>query len=339
MGVLLYIIIGAGVLLTLGAIAAGVVMSRRGDSVALERLEQLTGEDVSQVESTTSESSGQSSESALTQRLDQVIEERGIGQKTAVDLARADLKLTVAEFLALTVISVLATAGIAFLLFHRNWIFLLIGAVVGYFIPKIFVKMRQKSRLKKFNDQLGDGITLMANGLRAGYSLLQAMDAVGKELPPPISLEFRRVVQEIGLGLEQERAFNNLLRRVPSDDLDLMVTAISVQAEVGGNLAEILEIIGFVIRERVRIKGEIGVLTAQGQMSGYVITFLPIVLGLVLYLMNQEYVGRMVFTCESRGITDPAMCSQPCGWLMLGAGVISIAAGYFAIQKIVDIEV
>jgi Flp pilus assembly protein TadB len=74
-------------------------------------------------------------------------------------------------------------------------------------------------------------------------------------------------------------------------------------------------------------------------MSGYVITFLPIVLGLILYAMNQEYVGRMIFTCESRGITDPDMCSQPCGWIMIGAGLISIAAGYFAIQKIVDIEV
>jgi len=327
---MLYIVLGVGVLLTLGVIAAGVMMSRRGDNIALERLEQLTGDDISHVDDT-GEKVGQASESALTQRLDQVIEERGIGRKAAVDLARADLKLTVAEFYALTVISVLATAGISWLIFHRSWIFLLIGAVVGYFIPKFFVKVRQKSRLKKFNNQLGDGITLMANGLRAGYSLLQAIDAVARELPPPMSLEFRRVVQEIGLGIEQERAFNNLLRRVPSDDLDLM--------KVGGNLAEILEIIGFVIRERVRIKGEIAVLTAQGQMSGYVITFLPIVLGLILYAMNQEYVGRMIFTCESRGITDADACSQPCGWIMIGAGLISIATGYFAIQKIVDIEV
>jgi tight adherence protein B len=166
--------------------------------------------------------------------------------------------------------------------------------------------------------------------------MLQALDAVAREMPDPISTEFRRVVQEIGLGIEQDRAFNNLVRRVPSDDLDLMITAIGVQAEVGGNLAEILEIIGFVIRERVRIKGEIKVLTAQGQMSGYVITFLPIVLGLLLYAMNQEYVGRMIFTCESRGMEE---CSQPCGWIMLGAGLISIASGYFAIMKIVDIEV
>jgi tight adherence protein B len=335
---MLYIIIIVGVVLTFGVVAAGVVMSRRGDSVALERLERITGDDRVAESDDAGERSGQSSESALTQRLDQVIEERGIGRKAAIDLARADLKITVAEFYSLTVISVIAVGGISWLVFHRNWLFLLIGAVVGFFVPKIVVKFRQRSRLKKFNNQLGDGITLMANGLRAGYSLLQAIDAVARELPPPISLEFRRVVQEIGLGIQQDRAFNNLVRRVPSDDLDLMVTAISVQAEVGGNLAEILEIIGFVIRERVRIKGEIGVLTAQGQMSGYVITFLPIVLGLILYAMNQEYVGRMIFTCESRGV-DSEVCSQPCGWIMIGAGLISIAVGYFAIQKIVDIEV
>ncbi|MFC1975984.1 type II secretion system F family protein [Chloroflexota bacterium] len=340
MTTLIFVVLGIGVLLTAGVVVGGVVLSRRGDSAALERLEQVTGDDLVGVdEDSGGEKVSQPSESALTQRLDQAIEERGLGRNMAIELARADLKLTVAEFMAMTVISVLMTAGLSWALFHRNWIFLLVGAVVGYFIPKIVVKARQKSRLKKFNDQLGDGITLMANGLRAGYSLLQAMDAVGKEMPPPMAIEFRRVVQEIGLGIEQERALNNLVRRVPSDDLDLMITAIGVQAEVGGNLAEILEIIGFVIRERVRIKGEIQVLTAQGQMSGYVITALPIVLGLLLYLMNQEYVGRMVFTCESRGITGDGLCSQPCGWIMIGSGLLSIALGYFAIQKIVDIEV
>jgi tight adherence protein B len=198
--------------------------------------------------------------------------------------------------------------------------------------------MRQKKRLKQFNNQLGDGITLMANGLRAGYSLLQAMDAVGREMPPPMSVEFRRVVREIGLGVDNDKAFNNLLRRVPSDDLDLMITAINVQQEVGGNLAEILEIIGYVIRERVRIKGEIQVLTSQGRISGYVITALPIILGFVLYAMNKPYVERMILSCDARGV-DPEICSQPCGWVLIGIGLFGIVAGYFAIQKIVDIEV
>ena len=337
---LIFVILGLGVLLTLGIIVAGVVMSRGDDTAARQRLVQITRDDLSEEEDTDEDTvASRTSESVPTQKLDQVIEERGLGRKVAIELARADLKITVAEFWAMTLISVILTAGLAWVIFHRNWLFLLIGAVAGYFIPKIFVKARQRSRLKKFNDQLGDGITLMANGLRAGYSLLQALDAVAKEMPPPISLEFRRVVQEVGLGIEQERAFNNLLRRVPSDDLDLMITAINVQSEVGGNLAEILEIIGFVIRERVRIKGEIQVLTAQGQISGYVITFLPIVLGLILYAMNQEYIGRMIFTCESRGLGPTDKCSQPCGWIMIGAGILSIAVGYFAIQKIIDIEV
>jgi len=215
----------------------------------------------------------------------------------------------------------------------------LVGFVAGYFIPKMFLKFRQKKRLNQFNDQLADGITLMANGLRAGYSLLQAMDAVAREMPTPISVEFRRVVREIGLGVDNDRAFNNLLRRVPSDDLDLMITAINVQQEVGGNLAEILEIIGFVIRERIRIKGEIQVLTAQGQLSGYVISALPIILGLLLYAMNKEYIGRMIFSCEARGKGPEDLCAQPCGWIMMGIGLFGIAAGFFAIQKIIDIDV
>jgi tight adherence protein B len=228
---------------------------------------------------------------------------------------------------------------LVFWFIYRGFIFPLIGAFIGYFLPKFYVKSRQKRRLKAFNDQLGDGITLMANGLRAGYSLLQAMDAVAREMPEPMAKEFLRVVREIGLGVDNERAYNNLLRRVPSDDLDLMITAINVQSEVGGNLAEILEIIGFVIRERVRIKGEIQVLTAQGQLSGYVISALPIILGFILFAMNPEYIGRMIFTCEGRGLDAEAPCSQPCGWIMVGIGLIMIASGFFAIQKIIDIDV
>ena len=336
----MYVIVGVLLLLTIGVIVVGVMTSRREGGAALQRLEKIAGSDSSQEDGeTTTKKKDQPSESILTKKLDEVIEERGLGRGVAIELARADLKLTVAEFWAMTLLSVILVGALSWILFHQSWIFLLAGVILGYFLPRMFVKMRQSGRLKKFNDQLGDGITLMANGLRAGYSLLQAMDAVAREMPPPISFEFRRVVQEIGLGIDNERAFQNLLRRVPSDDLDLMVTAISVQAEIGGNLAEILEIIGFVIRERVRIKGEIKVLTAQGQISGYVITFLPIVLGLVLYAMNPEYVGRMIFSCEGRGLAPTAKCSQPCGWIMIGSGLISIAVGYFAIQKIVDIEV
>jgi len=331
MSPLVIVLIVVGVLLVIGLVIAGVVLGRNGGDATQERL-RFIGDDSSANEE---EEGTEEQSSALTRQLNQVIEDRGLGQSIAIDLARADLKLTVAEFLALTLISIFALVGLAWLIYGTNVVMLLIGVVVGYFAPKIFVKRRQKSRLKAFDNQLGDAITLMANGLRAGYSMLQAMDALAREMPPPVSVEFRRVVQEIGLGISNERAFNNLLRRLPSDDLDLMITAINVQSEVGGNLAEILEIIGEVIRERVRIKGEIQVLTAQGQLSGYVISGLPIVLGLLLYAMNQEYIGRMIFPCPE----EQELCSQPCGWIMIGAGALTIASGFFAIQKIIDIDV
>jgi len=327
-------------MLTVGTLAAAVVYSRRGDTATQERLGQFVGGAGALADESAGEDAAEKGkqDSILTQKLEQVIEDRGLGRNIATELARADLKITVGEYWALIVISMISVAAIAWLV-YGGIILPLGGFIGGFFLPRMFVKFRQNGRLKKFNGQLGDGITLMANGLRAGYSLLQAMDAVGREMPPPISIEFRRVVREVGLGIENERAFNNLLRRVPSDDLDLMVTAINVQQEVGGNLAEILEIIGFVIRERIRIKGEIAVLTAQGQLSGYVISALPIVLGLLLYAMNQEYIGRMVFSCSARGLGPDKLCSQPCGWVLMGIGLFGIVAGFFAIQKIIDIDV
>jgi len=336
--VLLYLAIGLGVILTIGVIVVGIVVSRRGDGATLERLDQFVGSGTVEDTGKDTKTAKASAPSVLTETLDRAIHERGLGGNLGTELARADIKITVAEFWALTLIAIVGSAAI-FWLIYGGFVLPLIGAVAGYFLPKFYVKMRQRRRLKQFNDQLGDGIQLMANGLRAGYSLLQAMDAVAREMPPPMSLEFNRVVREIGLGIDTERAFENLLRRVPSDDLDLMITAINVQSEVGGNLAEILEIIGFVIRERVRIKGEIKVLTAQAQISGYVISLLPIVLGFILYAMNPDYIGRMIFTCEGRGLAPDDLCSQPCGWIMMGVGLLGIGIGFFAMQKITDIDV
>jgi tight adherence protein B len=261
----------------------------------------------------------------LSQSLNQAVAERGFARNIATTLARANLKLTVGEYLILMVTSILGSGMIFYLIMHQNLFLTLGGLVLGFFLPRIYVKIRQGRRLKAFNGQLGDAINLLANGLHSGYSMLQAMDAVANEMPPPISEEFQRVVREVGLGVTTERAMNNMLRRIPSDDLDLMITAINVQHEVGGNLAQILETISHTIRERVRIKGEIMVLTAQGRISGYVISFLPIGLGLLLFVMNPNYMGPM--------FTDP------CGIGMIAVGLVMMAAGFFAIQKIVNIEV
>jgi tight adherence protein B len=255
------------------------------------------------------------------------------GSQTARDLARADLKLTVTEFYGLKLLAAIAGAGIGAFLGRASPEAQLLTALVGFvllsFVPNLYVGWAARNRVTKFNNQLSDTINMMANSLRSGYSLLQSMELVSREAPQPTSAEFRRVVQEVGLGLSTEDALANLLKRVPSDDLDLLVTAVNIQMESGGNLAQILETIGHTIRERVRIKGEIKTLTAQGRISAYVITGLPVGLAAFITMVNPSYMAP-IFTF---GMPPQAWCCLPL------ASLVMIVAGYFAIMKIVDIEV
>ena len=154
------------------------------------------------------------------------------------------------------------------------------------------------------------------------------MEAVSSELPRPISVEFHRVVQEMMLGLPMEEALDHLMRRINSDDLDLVVTAINVQREVGGNLAEILDVISHTIRERVRLKGQIAALTAQGRATAWVIAALPIVLIALLFVLNREYI-QTLFTPENRS----------CGIPMMILVAVMIVSGFLAVQKIVQIDI
>jgi tight adherence protein B len=171
-------------------------------------------------------------------------------------------------------------------------------------------------------------LSLIVNGLRAGYSTMQALEAVSRELPAPISDEFRRVVQEMQLGISMNTALDNLMRRIPSKDLDLVVTAMNVQREVGGNLAEILEKISHTIRERVRVKGEIRVLTSQVMMSGRILAGMPVAVIILMYFINRQYMMRF-FNPETRMYGIPA--------LIIGA--VMIVIGYFMMTKIASIEV
>lgn len=311
--------------LALLVIVAGLVMSMRGgEAVVQERLGRYAeaGYDIGPVAEAHVDVERRS---PLTDSLNRALQGRSFADNISTQLARADLKLTVAEYLSLQVIAVIAGIGGAYVLFGGGVLLPAAAGVIAFFVPRVYVQLRQRRRLNQFNDLLGDAINQMSNGLRAGYSVLQAMDSVAKELPPPISEEFLRVVQEMQLGLSMEQALENMLRRIDSDDLDLMITAINVQREVGGNLAEILDVISFTIRERVRIKGEIRTLTAQGRASAYVITFLPVGLTLLLLMLNREYIMQL--------FTDV------CGLIMVGVGLILIASGAYALRKITDIEV
>lgn len=266
--------------------------------------------------------------SPLAEWLDKQLAGSSYGDKVAKKLAQADLKLRPAEYLAAIVIASGGLGIIAWMIGGRSIISALIGFIVGGLIPRFYVNRQRNKRLTTFNNQLPDMLNLVVNGLRAGFSTMQALEAVSKELPPPISDEFRRVVQEMQLGLPMDVALGNLHRRIPSPDLDLIITAINVQREVGGNLAEILDTISHTIRERIRIHGEIKVLTSQVMYSGRFLAMLPLILMGLLWFANREYL--MSFFSPGNLL---------CGGIMLGIAGIMVISGYIVMTKLADIEV
>ncbi len=263
--------------------------------------------------------------SQIARGLNRMLVPKSASQQIALDLARADLKLTPQEFVLINLAAILIGFLLCLVVARNNLILALVGAIVGFYLPRFYVRRRQAKRLNAFNNQLGDTLILLSNSLRSGYSLLQSMETVSKELPPPMSDEFARVVREIGLGLTVEEALFHMLQRINSEDLDLVITAINIQHEVGGNLAEILDTIAHTIRERVRIKGQIRALTASQRLSGNVVALLPIAVGLFLTVSNPGYIS--------------GLWKETCGLTMLGFGALTIVSGYFAIRKITDIEV
>lgn len=263
----------------------------------------------------------------LTTWVNSRVEQTSFGDRIAKELAQADLKLKTGEYVALMIIASLFFGVFGFFFGGGSSLFAFGGLVLGTFVPRFYLGFLQRARLSTFNSQLPDMLNLMVNGLRTGFSALQAMEAVAQELPQPIGEEFRRVVQEIQLGVPMEGALDNLQRRIPSDDLDLTVTAINIQREVGGNLAEILDTISHTIRERVRIKGEIKAVTAQMTYSGRFLALLPIFLGVALWGLNREYIGQ--FFLEPR----------TCGIAMLSVAGVMLIFGYAALNKLSDIEI
>lgn len=255
------------------------------------------------------------------------IEDRDFAQKWRQQLSRADLKITVAEYAAIHFVSMVAVFAFSYFMFvPGNIIVAIFVGFVGLFLPRIYVARQVSQRLFKFEEQLPDTLGLWVNALRSGYSVLQSMEAISKDSPEPTSSEFRRVVQEVQLGIDMADALQHLLNRVESEDLDLVVTAVNIQREVGGNLAEILEVIQNTIRERIKLKGEIRVLTSQGRTTGWLISLLPILLTMLLSVIQP-------------GFINPLLENRTCGWPLVGIGLALIGMGAAAIQKIVDIEI
>jgi len=310
------------------AVAVGLLLFAflgSGESSVEERLSRYT--EFTATTDTESAKEEKPKSSPITDYLDRTFSQSDWFESISKDLARADLKLRPTEYIFLIIIACLGAGVLAGFLFG-NIIFGVIGGVAGIFLPGLYVKQKQGARLHKFEDQLADMLNLSVNSLRAGYSVIQALESVAKEMPIPTCTEIRRVVQEVQIGLTLDTALENLLRRMNSPDLKLIITAINIQREVGGNLAEILDTISHTIRERVRIKGEIRVLTAQQSITGYLIGFLPFALGGFLYLYNRAYMMRFF---------DPA--TRACGIPMIVCGLLMIFAGFFVVSRIVSIEV
>ncbi len=323
------IIIGIAVVIAVGVVIWGIISVRSEKDIIEERLARIENANTSflELEDLPEDSVVEKKSNAIQERLDSLFTERSFGKKWRQQLSRADLKLTVSEYAALHVVSMFGFFALGyFVLFGQQIVMAIVSGFVGFFAPRIYVARITSSRLIRFENQLPDTLGLWVNALRSGYSVLQSMEAIARDAPEPTATEFKRVVQEVQLGIDNEDALEHLLNRVESEDLDLVITAVNIQREVGGNLAEILDVISHTIRERIKLKGEIRVLTAQGRITGYLISGLPIILALFLYTINPGYMGNLF---ENR----------ICGWPMLGLGLALIGIGFAIVQKIVDIDI
>lgn len=239
------------------------------------------------------------------------------------ELGRADLSLRSAEYVLIQ-LGLATTLGILLFLRFGNFLVIAGGLAAGYFIPNLYLRRRVRRRRQAYEQGLGDTISLISNGVKAGYSIQQSMVGVAENGRRPLSEEFGRIVRETSLGIDLEAALDHANERMDSKDFDLVVTAILIHRSVGGNLSEVLDKIAETIRERVRVHGEVRVLTAQARASGYIITGLPFAVGGVLTVISPDF-ERPLFT-------------TPIGWGMLAVGLVSISIGYYIVRRISDIH-
>lgn len=239
-------------------------------------------------------------------------------------LVQAHVALKAEEFITINIIVAILGLILGLMIFPLKILGVLHG-FVSLSYPLLYLGSRKKKILKKIDQQLPDTIMLLSNSLKAGYSFLQAVDVASKELPAPISLEFKQIMREVNLGVSTEAALESLSKRVQSEDMQLVILAVLIQRQIGGNLSEILDNISETIRSRIKVKGEISILTAQGRISGLIISLMPVVLAVAIFVINPTYIS-MLFT-------------NPVGWAMLATCVVLQLIGIMFIRKIIQIEV
>jgi len=204
-------------------------------------------------------------------------------------------------------------------------VFAALAAVAGFFSPSLLVRFYRRRRLLRFNAQLADGLQQMANALRAGFTLQQAIDRVGREGNAPLRQEFGLLIKEVKLGLPLDDALAAMAKRVGSEELDLIATSTAIARQLGGNLAELFESIAATIRERFRLEGRIAALTSQGKLQGLIVAALPLCVGLFLDAYRPDLIAPMFETAY--------------GYVLVGAVVLLQGTGFVLIRRIVAIDV
>lgn len=250
-----------------------------------------------------------------------------LGEQLAAQLERADMSLRPGEYIVIRIVLLLVglAAPVVFVPGVFGYVLAIAGGVVGYNLPKFYLKNKRQSRVDKLNAQLPEALMNISNSLKAGFGLLQALSAAAEQLSHPISTELGRTIHEMNIGSSAEEALLGLSERADSYDLDIVVTAILVQRTVGGNLGEILDTVADTMRERIRIRGEIQTLTAQQKLTGLVIGLLPIGLGILFQIMSPGYISPLFTTLT--------------GQLLIGAAIVMEVIGLLVIQRILKIEV
>lgn len=246
------------------------------------------------------------------------------GRRIELLMQQADWPIRGTEFEAILLLWGGLVGLITFLVTLKGAMFFA-GALAGILMGLALLGMRIRRRRKKFTNQLGDMLTMVANALRAGFSFMQAFELISREMDAPMGREVQLVVNEVNLGNTLESALDNMQRRVASPDFELVVTAVLIQRQVGGDLASILDTISETIAERVRMRREVMALTAQGRASGWVLAAIPVALFAILYMMSPSYLSPLIDTEIGR-------------MFMIGALVLEVI-GFFVIQRIVDIKI
>lgn len=244
-------------------------------------------------------------------------------QELNIQLIRAGFPIKAEEFNRLRLFSTLLVFGILFLI-TRSLFVTMLFTIVWFVLPQILIKFAQEKKKERIENQIPAALSLMRNSLEAGFSFLQSMEVISDEMDPPISEEFGRVLHELKVGKDLAIAMNNMLERIQSDEMRLVVIAVLIQREVGGNLGEIIDVILETIKDRIQIKGEIRTLTAQGRLSAVIVTLLPVFLGLIMYFMNPQY---MIPFFESK-----------VGQSAIGFAIFWDLIGIYIISRIIKID-